>query len=297
MHDLLTLKKMFDQFHEAIYIVDKERQILYFNPVATQLSGFAREDMEHTYCFDNKLNHIDEFGNKLCLEGCPLVESIKYNRIEDHNVYMHHKNGHRVGVHVRTIPHHDLNGELDGAIEVFSQISSQNLVLEELKIREALAYIDPVTSTFNRHYLKNELVKILATHEKAQIGVVFLDIDDFKHFNDNYGHEVGDAILLGVSKSISLNLPNQDILVRYGGDEFIIILFASTKEEIIATADKVKVLLDATVIRKSEQEYKVQASMGLSFRIEDEQLTEVIARADQAMYFAKRAKNNTVVTL
>ena len=296
MHDLITLKKMFDQFHEAIYIVDNQRQILYFNPVAEQLSGFSRLEMEHTYCFDNKLNHIDEQGNRLCIEGCPLVESIKHNRNEDHNVYMHHKSGYRVGVHVRTIPHHDLSGQVDGAIEVFSQTSNHNLILEELKIREALAYIDPVTSTFNRHYLKNELLKILEVHKDKEIGVVFLDIDEFKHFNDNFGHDVGDAILLGVSKSISLNLPNQDILVRYGGDEFVVILFANTKEEIVATINKLSMLLKATIIRKDLQEYKVQVSMGLSFRNEQEDLTLVIARADRAMYAAKKAKDSQVVT-
>jgi len=297
MHDLATLRKMFDQFHEAIYIVDTERRILYFNPIAVELSGFSCEEMEHSFCYDNKLNHIDEQGNRLCLAGCPLVESIKFDRTEDHSVYMQHKKGHRVGVHVRTIPHHDLSGAVDGVIEVFSQISNQNLILEELKIREALAYIDPVTNTFNRHYLKYVCNEVLGAHKHKVLGVIFLDIDNFKHFNDDYGHDVGDEVLLGVSKSISLNLPNQDILIRYGGDEFIIILFGDTKEEIIATSNKIGVLLVATTIRHDKQEFRVQSSLGLSFRIENEKLNNVITRADQAMYNAKRARNNKVVIL
>lgn len=297
MHDLNTLKKMFDQFHEAIYIVNSDRKILYFNPVAEKLSGFSRSEMEHTFCYENKLNHIDENGKQLCLEGCPLVASILHNRIEDHNVYMHHKDGHRVAVHVRTIPHLDQNGNVDGAIEVFSEVSNKNLVLEELKIREALAYIDPVTATFNRHYLNNEMPDIFRINMQKIVGIAFLDINDFKSFNDNFGHDIGDAVLQGVSKSITLNLPNQDALVRYGGDEFVLVLFGQTSKEIHATVNKINMLLQATVIRKDEQEYKVSTSIGLTFKAEQETVSNAIKRADEAMYIAKKNRDGKVVIL
>ncbi|MDX9691681.1 MAG: PAS domain-containing protein, partial [Acholeplasmataceae bacterium] len=69
MRHLEVMKKIFDVFHEAVYIVDKERKILYFNPVAEKISGFHKDEIVGKHCFNNTLNHIDDTGKKLCLDG------------------------------------------------------------------------------------------------------------------------------------------------------------------------------------------------------------------------------------
>ena len=292
MHDLPLLKKMFDQFHEAIYIVDTDRKILYFNPVAERLSGFTKAEMEWSFCHDNRLNHMDDHGTNLCINGCPLLKSIEQDIIQDHFVYMHHKDGHRVRVHVRTIPHHTPEGTVDGAIEVFNDVTPKNLLLQELKIRKALSYIDSLTEVFNRHYLNEEFHTLLAQYEQQSIGVAFMDIDAFKSINDTYGHAFGDAVLQGVARSLSGNIKSQDVMIRYGGDEFVIIFLGLEANDLVTVMERLKVVIKGTVIRNNGIEYPVQMSIGATMRLPNESIERVIERADHAMYGAKRSGKN-----
>jgi len=151
MKSLEQLKLMFDHFHEAIYIVDINREILFFNIMASEISGFSQKEMTGLFCYENKLNHVDDFGNHLCFEGCPLVESITKDMVTDHFVYLHHKKGHRIRVHVRAIPYKE-NGEIVGAIEVFTDETQKNLMQQELEIQKNIALLDPLTGLFNRRF-------------------------------------------------------------------------------------------------------------------------------------------------
>ena len=295
MENLELLKKLFDQFHEAIYIVDNNRKIVYFNPQAEAITGFSRIEMENSFCYDNKLNHITEDGVNICIEGCPLMQSIKEDVIKEHYVYLHHKQGHRIKVHVRTIPVHNKQGKVHGAIEVFSDLTEKNLFFEEVKIKESLSYIDALTDTFNRHYLNIEVPKLLESDLSNFIGVAFLDIDDFKTINDEYGHHFGDIVLSEISKTISKNLTGKDSLIRYGGDEFIILMFADTKEEITRLVDKLKMLINATIIRYNGLEIKADVSLGLSIMDSHEDIKEAIDKADKAMYTVKKEKKQNSV--
>lgn len=291
MDGLPALRLLFDQFHEAIYIVDPERKMLYFNPVAETLSGFSKEEMEGTSCFDNKLNHIDDQGTNLCIHGCPLVESIKHNIITDHHVYMHHKDGHRIRVHVRTIPHHDNEGKVDGAIEVFSDASEKNLLWQEMKIRKVLTYIDNLTDVFNRHYLTHEVPSVLTKHMTSSIGVLFLDIDNLKTVNDSYGHHIGDILIRSVAQTLAHNLGANDIVIRYGGDEFLAILTNVDDVKLKYHMEHLLMLLNATTIRHHDipSDITVKVSLGGTRLKENDTLEEGITRADFAMYKAKKS--------
>lgn len=292
MENLEVLKKIFDQFHEAIYIVDQFRKIVYFNPEAEKLTGFSRIEMENSFCYDNKLNHITEQGVNICIEGCLLAASIKENVVKEHFVYLHHKQGHRIKVHVRTIPIHNQKGVVEGAIEVFSDKTEKNLYLEEMKIRDSLFFIDALTVTFNRHYLINEIPTLISKNKQSQIGVAFIDIDKFKNFNDDYGHHLGDLVLSEISKTISKNLTGKDSLIRYGGDEFVIIMFAANQEEVDRIINKIDMLIKATIIRFEGKEFIIEASIGYTILKDNEDINLAIARADLAMYEAKNSQLN-----
>ena len=213
---LEQLKKYFDHFHEAIYIVDKERKILYYNPKAVEISGFSKEEMEGTHCWDNKLNHIDQKGTRLCFEGCPLQESIRSNIVTDNMVYLQHKKGHRKMVHVKAIPL-IINDEIIGAIEVFTDETSKSLLLEEEKISSVLKYVDPLTGLLNRLFMQTKLQKLLDDKNLQDWGVCFIDIDNFKRTNDTYGHRIGDILLESISNTILEHLDENDLSFRNGG--------------------------------------------------------------------------------
>lgn len=297
MQTIDKLKVLFESFHEAIYIVDKERKVLYFNPAATQISGFEQDEMINTFCFDDKLNHVDDKGKKLCLDGCPLLENIKTNQIAEDFVYLHHKNGHRVRVHVRVIPYEE-NGEITGAIEVFTDVTEKNLLLEELLIQKKLSLVDPLTGLFNRKFLHEEFPTLAkGMLEDERLGVLFMDVDDFKNINDKHGHLIGDEVLKTISKTIQYNLKSNDFVVRYGGDEILVLLRNADQDNVEFVAEKLRILAKNSVSRGIKQEVKTTISVGATILDKKESLLQAINRADHAMYLAKSQRNNQIVYL
>ncbi|MDX9691657.1 MAG: sensor domain-containing diguanylate cyclase [Acholeplasmataceae bacterium] len=296
MRNLEVMKRIFDVFHEAVYIVDKERKILYFNPVAEKISGFKKGEIEGQNCYHNTLNHVDEQGKKLCLDGCPLLESIRNNITTDNFVYLHHKEGFRVRVHVRSVPLME-DGVVTGAIEVFTDETRQNLVLEELIFQKELSLIDPLTGLFNRRYLDERFYQdFKETLKTGQLGVLFIDLDDFKKVNDIYGHLVGDEILKTVSSTIIHNLRESDYVFRYGGEEIVVFLKDVSHDDLFRIAEKLRILTAASSTRNIEQKLASTISVGATMFEIGESIYQAIHRADKAMYQAKRlGKNQTVV--
>lgn len=296
MKSLPLMKQLFESFHEAIYIVDTQRKILYFNPVATEISGFSQGETEGFFCFDNMLNHIDQVGKNLCIDGCPLVDAIYHNRVEDHMVFLHHKAGHRVKVHVRAIPIVEEN-QVVGAIEVFTNESAKNLIEEELNIKDRLLMIDPLTSLFNRRFLDERLTHIIDESNDKTYGVLFFDIDNFKSINDVFGHLYGDEILKVVAKTIQLNLKDTDFVIRFGGEEMIAILPDVTQISLFQISEVLRQLIHQTKPRQPEHDYQMSVSIGATILKNDESLTDAIHRADQAMYQAKKTGKDRTIYL
>lgn len=287
------LKEYFDHFHEGIYIVDVNRKILYYNPVAEKISGFSKEEMENTYCFDNKLNHIDESGKRLCLDGCPLQKSILENVVTDNLVYLQHKKGHRVVVHVRAIPLIE-NDEVIGSIEVFTDQTKDSTLYKNEKMNSILKYIDPLTGLLNRLFMKDKLIKFLQNKDLQEWGIVFIDLDNFKRTNDTYGHLVGDKVLESVSSTILSFIEENDLAFRFGGDELIVMFNKISKDDLLNKANTLKVLINATRIRDIEDESVTSVSMGLTIVKDSFKINDMIGIADKAMYMAKKEGKNLI---
>lgn len=289
-------RRVFESFHEAIYIVDQHRKILYFNPIATRISGFEKDETEGFFCYDNILNHVDETGKNLCFLGCPLTHAIRENMVTDHLVYLHHKMGYRVKVHVRAIPIIE-DGEVIGAIEVFTDETEKNLMQEEIALLKQMSLIDPLTALYHRRFLSERLHAHLQAHGPAQIGVLFIDIDNFKAFNDTYGHALGDDVLRTVSKTILYQLKQKDLVVRYGGEEILVLLLDVDQDSMSSISEMLRILIEQSHLRHDHLTLHITVSIGATLLQEHEAIHEAITRADQAMYMAKRNGKNQVFQL
>ena len=162
------------------------------------------------------------------------------------------------------------------------------------------AFRDGLTGLYNRKFLEEHSKKLIpqAIRDKFNIGVLLLDMDHFKAVNDEYGHDIGDKVLKELSRILNESLRESDIIIRYGGEEFIVLLVnVKTEEDAIAVANKIR-------MRVSENEIDVYAgsklrktiSIGLSMFPEDSNsLDSVIKNADIALYEAKSKGRNQVV--
>ncbi|MGC8690807.1 MAG: diguanylate cyclase domain-containing protein [Caldisericum sp.] len=284
-----------DNTIDGIYFVDRKRKILYWNKAAEEITGYKKEEIINKRCFDNILRHVDENGTLLCFTKCPLVRAMEKGEIVSENVYLHDKNGARIPVNVETIPVRNRKGEIVGAVERFNQGWGLPLIRENIQKLQKDAFIDQLTQIPNRRYLEikiDEAIKEVNLLNKSH-GFLFIDIDDFKKLNDTYGHLIGDRVLRTIAQTILSNIKPHDIVGRYGGEEFAVILKDIDEENLKKFTKTLRILINNSSIDIDGRELSITTSIGCTLIRKDDTIQSLIARADALMYEVKKSgKNN-----
>jgi|FLOH01.1.fsa_nt_gi diguanylate cyclase (GGDEF)-like protein len=158
---------------------------------------------------------------------------------------------------------------------------------------------DPMTNLYNRRYF-NEIIKsllLIAKRTSQLFSLIIIDIDDFKNVNDTYGHSVGDRVINDLADIFRNTVRNSDISVRFGGEEFVIILPNTHLKEAEIIAKKLKDIVENnTIILKDGSRIKFTISLGVSqIQQDDESVETVLHKADEALYQAKNSGKNTIV--
>lgn len=186
----------------------------------------------------------------------------------------------------------------------FSKVSKNvvlivvNDITEFIELKEKYEYLslhDPLTDLPNRRYIIQQLkqLAIQASRHNRKLGVLFLDIDNFKDINDSYGHSVGDKLLKAVAQRVIYSLRPGDIVGRMAGDEFIIVLDDVAKVEDIQLVCN-KILRSIEKIKIDDIEISISVSIGISIYPDDsENIEELIKFADIAMYKSKEKGKGT----
>jgi diguanylate cyclase (GGDEF)-like protein len=176
------------------------------------------------------------------------------------------------------------------------------LSLTNLKLREKLreeAIHDPLTGLCNRRYLEENLTRELhrAQRGNSPLCVAMLDLDNFKPFNDTFGHDAGDALLRQLGQMLREKLRKSDISCRYGGDEFVLVLPDSSLVDALRRVEQIRVLVKELQIRHDNPLLDtIKVSAGVAGVPEHNSTApELIHAADNAMYAAKQAGGDRVV--
>lgn len=294
-HDLSCCETLLNDLSEGVYFVDKNREITFWNHGAERITGFSSEEIVGKRCQDNLLNHVDGVGKQLCLGGCPLHETLQDGETRKAWVYLQHKDGHRVRVDIKIRPL-VVNGEIVGASEVFSGTDiniTSGLSLREL---EQLALFDQLTQLPNRRYIDTFLGNQIRDFQLLGIpfGVMMMDLDLFKNVNDDYGHDVGDAVLRMIAQTFQEAMRRNDLIGRWGGEEFVAILRGVTHLELRTIAEKVRMLVERSSLKHANSEIGVTISIGATMVSRGDTAEEIIRRADRALYRSKDEGRNRV---
>ena len=164
------------------------------------------------------------------------------------------------------------------------------------KVQE-LAIMDGLTQVFSRRFVLERLNEEMARSKKFNYNFSILmgDIDHFKNYNDHYGHLVGDAILREVSKTIKENIRQIDLIGRYGGEEFLVILTETDKEQARLAAERIRGAIEYKQIKAYDENLKVTISIGIStFPDDAKDIQGLIEKSDTALYQAKQTGRNKV---
>ena len=293
----MNITNLLENLHEAAYIVDQNRKIVFWNDKAEQITGYSKEEIIGKHCYDNILRHVTETGQRLCHNGCPLLDSITNNCINNANVFLHHKKGYRVPVKVRTIPYYDEEEKAYKAIEVFTDLKEESTLHIENKQLQKEVITDTLTGVYNRYFINYQIDMCINEFNtfNTPFGILFIDIDHFKNVNDTYGHDVGDEVLKAVSKTIELNIRQFDYIGRYGGEEFVVILRHITIDNLFKVAEKLRILVQEAEIKDKDKRISVTVSIGCSQYIKSLTKEKLIKSADKLLYEAKETGRNKVM--
>ncbi len=289
-----NFKSIMNNISDGLYLVDINRVITFWNKTAEKITGYAAEEVVGKSCADNILTHIDSEGNALCTGLCPLAETIADGNSREAEVYLHHKDGHRIPVLVRITAITDKNGKISGGIELFSDIS--NRASNDLRIKELekMAFLDHLTQMANRHYLQRELEIRFEEFKRYDLpfGILLIDIDRFKMFNDKYGHDLGDILLKAVAKTCVNNSRPFDLYGRWGGEEFIGIIRNVNHSNLKFIANRLRFLIENTYVFYNEEKIQVTVSIGATLAQADDNADSIIKRADNLLYISKNKGRN-----
>jgi diguanylate cyclase (GGDEF)-like protein/PAS domain S-box-containing protein len=289
-------RSLIDNFHDGVYFVDRDRLITYWNTGAERITGYTVEDTVGTHCFDELLRHVDDKGERLCFGRCPVAATIADGAVREADVYLHHKQGHRLPVSVRVAPIVDPDGCVVGAVEVFSDNSSKMSALQRVQELERTAYVDPLTGLATR--LLTEITLRSRLEELSRygwpFGVLFIDLDQFKAVNDNLGHAVGDMFLRAVANTLRGAARAFDLVGRWGGEEFVVILANTDAARLAGVAERFRVLVQESVVTAGGAEHVATVSIGGTQAQPGDTVETVVARADALMYRSKQTGRNRV---
>jgi len=281
---LFMLQKAVDNMQIGLTITNKQGEILYSNPADAAMHGYSAEELIGQ---DVRLFGLTKDRNPMPEEQ---LKSLKRFRRESVNV---RRDGSTFPVQLMSDIVTNTEGEAIALITTCEDITDRKRNEEIIK---QFAYYDVLTGLPNRKLFQDLLRKELAKarRNKRYLAVMFIDLDRFKVINDTLGHSIGDEILKVIAQRLRNAVRESDILCRFGGDEFIILIPEVTDVKSVAViAGKIIKTLSAVFVLGSDEIY-ITASVGISvFPSNGLDMETLIRNADCAMYQAKKQGKNT----
>jgi diguanylate cyclase (GGDEF)-like protein/PAS domain S-box-containing protein len=293
-------KELVDHFYDGVYFVDRDRLITYWNKGAERITGYKERQVVGRSCRDKLLNHVTAEGEEMCGDRCPLAACMEDGLPREADVFLHHADGHRVPVLVRAAPLRDAQGNITGAVETFSSDQGMSVIREELRELRRSDRTDSVTRVGNRKFLEGRLRAVIAEYDGQDLeaGLIFFDVDHFKQVNDTLGHETGDKALRMIAFTIRHTLRRTDSVGRWGGDEFLAILYeVASLEELRTVSDKIRIMVESSRLDLAGGTLTVTVSAGATMIQTGDTTESIVQRADALMYQSKKAGRNRVTAV
>ena len=296
--DRESYSRILDSLYDGLYLTDTKRTILYWNKAAERITGFSADMVVGKSCSNNVLTHVDGKGNNLCRGLCPLTLAIADGESREAEVYLHHKNGCRISVSVRVSNLTDADDKVIGGVELFTDISRYKSIEERAKELGERALIGNLTRIANRNYMQNEFYIRFEERKRMGIsfGILFIDIDHIKKFNDTHGHDVGDRVLKFVAETLSRNSRPFDTAGRWGGEEFVIIARNVNPKHLEEIGNRLRMLVENSYIVVNNAKLHVTISIGATLARDDDSMETLLKRADGLLYASKEAGRNRLTS-
>lgn len=261
LQDPDSLRSFVENLREAIYITNSRGEVLDANPAFFSLLGVR------------SLEDLRSYGaNELVVDPARRLAELdqieRHGFVRDFELQIVRPDGALLTVLDTVYSVHDAESGETLYHGILVDITHRKVLEEELRQR---AVRDPLTGCFNRRHLA-DLDEILSAGDETW-GVLFIDIDHFKQYNDEYGHQMGDNTLIRMSRFLMRQVRAEEPVVRVGGDEFVIVLRGARQAQVEMVAERMRIAALRTA--------PVPFSLGWAVREPGESLTSTVNRADQ----------------
>jgi diguanylate cyclase (GGDEF)-like protein/PAS domain S-box-containing protein len=292
-------RQIVESIDDGIYFADRNRRIRFWAGGAERITGYSADEIVGRHCFANLLDHVDMNGTNTCRSHCPLAATLEDGRRRQEFLYLRHRDGHRVPVRVRTSPVRDDHGTIVGVTEVFTDQTPSLPRGEDVDELRRLAFADVLTGLPNRTHAERVLAGRLASLQRRgwSFGLLLADVDHFKEVNDLHGHPAGDAALRVVARTMAGASRPEDLVARWGGDEFVVVVTAANARDLVTVAERLRGLVARSRPVVDRAAIPVSISVGATVARPDDTTDTLFARADRALYGAKQAGRNDVFVL
>jgi diguanylate cyclase (GGDEF)-like protein/PAS domain S-box-containing protein len=287
---------LLDRLFDGVLILDRHGSITHWNKSAERISGHRAVNFLGQKYTGSPVQHIGEDGREAPAGYHLILATLKDGNPREGRAFLKHAEGFRLPVAIRTMPIRDAKGNLVGAAEIFNDNKSILAALQNVPSPEATILFDPLTGIGNRPHIELKLRMALHAYLGGGLtfGVLFMDIDHFKNFNDTYGHLTGDKVLRYVANSICNNLRVSDSCGRWGGEEFIAVLMDVDTDSLAKVAEKLRRVVAHTEVVEGGRQLGVTISIGGTLVQPDDTLQSLIQRVDKRMYKSKEDGRNRV---
>jgi diguanylate cyclase (GGDEF)-like protein/PAS domain S-box-containing protein len=306
---LLQLHKAVEQSPVSVVLTDIKGNIEYVNPFFTKLTGYDLNEVL------GKNPRIIQSGDTSPETYELMWQTIRSGKVWRGELLNKKKNGETYWEVEMISPVINSDGIIVNYIAIKEDVTAQKE--SDAKLREAYAKLesqmqeiqilqadlreqairDSLTGLHNRHYLNEVLRRELsrALREEYPVSFMLLDIDCFKGVNDRYGHALGDIVLREVADQLSEFTRVEDIICRYGGEEFLVVLPNASEQDAFIIADRLRHSIQESIINADGKNVLVTISVGISqFPIHGQYEAQIIEAADKALYHAKHNGRNQV---
>lgn len=271
---------------DAVISTNAVGQVTYLNSVAEQLTGWSREEADGQL-LSRVFKVVDaDTGEVIHNPAQMAMEKLEIVQMPENSLLLR-PDGSELAIEDSAAPILDKTGRLTGAVVIFRdrKLSRQNIdKMAHLARHDALTGL-PNRVAFSEHF--DQALRLARRHNK-RVGLLFIDIDQFKQINDSLGHKAGDRLLRDVARNLTACVRSTDLVCRYGGDEFVVLLSELKEPE---DASKIAIKMQKAASRPRQilgSPICLQLSVGISlYPDEAEDMDTLMHQADTAMYHVK----------
>lgn len=284
LRDAEILRSVIDCLQAGVYVVDRERRIILWNSGAEKITGYMRHDVVGRASRDNILQNCNDTSCSLCGAICPLTEAIHEGHSRDAQIYLRHKAGYRVPVHLRVVPIRDARGSIIGAVESFEEQTA----LDELSLRPgslaAHGCLDVLTGVANHAFTQSHLRENLAFFQEYQLpfGAFLIHANDLPKLKSTYGREAVDVMLHVVAQTVKHTIRPDGFLGRWTDDDFLAILTNCGPADLERTASSVQTIVGSSGIQWWDDMLSVTVSVNATLVQAGDNMESILKRIGAA---------------